>query len=67
MKALNYYPHEEKMNNLIDYFFYDNSIFYITGNSGCGKSYTFINITIIFIIIFKKLIRTLYFYRIVVN
>ncbi len=40
MKALNYYPHEEKMNNLIDYFFYDNSIFYITGNSGCGKSYT---------------------------
>lgn len=35
-----YYPHEEKMIHMIDYFFDDNFIFCITGNSGCGKSFT---------------------------
>lgn len=35
-----YYPHEQRMVNIIDYFFNENPIFFITGKSGCGKSFT---------------------------
>ena len=40
MENNSYYPHEERMVRTIDYFFYENAIFYITGMSGCGKSFT---------------------------
>lgn len=35
-----YYPHEVELTKLIDYFFNRYSVYYITGNSGCGKSFT---------------------------
>ena len=40
MNDYNYYPHEKKLIHIIDYLFNENSIFYITGDSGCGKSFT---------------------------
>lgn len=40
MNTNDYYPNEKRMVNMLDYFWNDNEYFCITGNSGCGKSFT---------------------------